>query len=392
MCTRILIGVFCCTLFVTANFAQAYDAIVTKQTFHIPTFTTINGKIIKDVRVGYETYGVLSKNKDNVILLCHGSVNNSHFAGKYNASDAKPGSWDHIIGPGNIIDTDKYFVIATDSLSNFMPKDPNVVTTGPASINPDTGKPYGMSFPVVTIADFVNTQKLLLDSMGITKLYAVMGYSMGGMQTLEWAVRYPNMVERAVPIVAQTEQNAYNIEMKDVVSSIIKLDPNWNNGDYYGKTEPTEGLVVAMKAFQVTVFGYNAIDKKFGRTLAEEDKSPSDSLDNKFAVQAAFEKVIRAAIKNADANSYLYTAHALNLFQAGHNKDLAGSLAKVRAKVLFISAKTDLLMFPEYSRRAYEQMKGMSKDVDLFELEGESGHAESSNIQQAKEKLVKILK
>jgi len=387
---KIQISALFVLLCLNAPLAWGYDQLVTKQIFEIADFKTINGKNIKKVIVGYETYGTFSANKC-VILLCHGSVDNSHFAGKYSPTDKAPGVWDHIIGPGNIIDTDKYFVIASDSLTNFMPKSPNVITTGPASIDPDTGKPYGMKFPIVTIADFVNVQKALLESLGITKIHAVMGYSMGGMQAMEWAARYPDMVARVVTVVSQVEQNAYNIQMKEVPMSIIKVDPNWNNGDYYGKAEPVEGLVAAMKAFQLTVFGYNTIDKTFDRKWADPNKNPADSMENKFAVQEQFEKVIRAAVKNADANSYLYIAHALNLFQVGHNEDLAGSLAKITAKVLFISAKSDLLMFPEYSKRAYKQMKDLGKDVDIYELKGESGHAESSNIQQAKAKLIKIL-
>src|SRR5262249_32201176 len=153
-------------------------------------------------------------------------------------SDPSPGVWDHIIGPGNIIDTDKYFVIASDSLTNFLVKDPHVITTGPASPDPDNGgKPYAMDFPIVTIADFVEIQKRLLDSLGIRKLHAVMGASMGGMQALEWAARYPDMVARAIAVTAQAEQGPYNIELKDIVMTIIKLDPNWNNGNYYGGKE-----------------------------------------------------------------------------------------------------------------------------------------------------------
>src|SRR5262249_23338359 len=153
------------------------------ETFSLDRLDTINGGTIKNVQIGYETYGTLSANKDNVILLCHGSINNSHFAGKYDPADPRPGVWDHVIGPGKIIDTDKYFVIASDSLSNiFADKMPGrIITTGPASMNPDTpGKRYAMDFPIVTIGDFVNVQKRLLDWLGIRKLHAVMGYSMGG--------------------------------------------------------------------------------------------------------------------------------------------------------------------------------------------------------------------
>ncbi|MGN6719004.1 MAG: E22 family MetX-like putative esterase, partial [Candidatus Binatia bacterium] len=168
MRTGILASIACCIASLICPTARGYDAIITVKRFDLDgPFTTINNKVIKKVAIGYETYGTLSAEKDNVILLCHGSINNKHFAGKYDPSDPHPGVWDHVIGPGNIIDTDKYFVIASDSLTNFLVKDPHVITTGPASPNPDNGgKPYAMKFPIVTIADFVNIQKKLLDHLG----------------------------------------------------------------------------------------------------------------------------------------------------------------------------------------------------------------------------------
>ena len=377
-----------CLMLLTAPVARGYDAIVEKKAFFVDHYTTINGGKIRKVLVGYETYGTLSPDKDNVILLCHGSVNNSHFAGRYDFSDLTPGFWDHVIGPGKIIDTDKYFVIASDSLTNVFANDPHVITTGPASIDPATGKRYAMTFPMVTIADFVNIQKQLLDSFGIRKLHAVMGYSMGGMQTLEWAARYPDMVARAIPVVAQAEQGPYNIELKDIVMSIIKLDPNWNNGNYYEqKQQPEEGLFVALKAFQMSATSYEPLQRKFGRTWADPLKNPAESWDNKFAVQDSFDRALRNAAKKADANSWIYIAQALNLFQTGHQKTLQDGIEKIKAKVLFIPSKSDLLMFPDLSREAYKLMKSMGKDVDLFELDGDGGHSEAQHIEKAETKL-----
>ena len=386
-------GIACCLASFMSPLAWGYDAIVKKETFPVDVFKTINGREIKNVKVGYETYGTLSANKDNVILLCHGSINNSHFAGKYNPSDPRPGIWDHVIGRGSIIDTDKYFVIASDSLTNvFGDKNPNVITTGPASMDPDRpGERYGMRFPIVTIADFVNIQKLLLDSLGIRKLHAVIGYSMGGMQALEWAARYPDMVERAIPVVPQAEQGPYNIELKDVVMSAIQLDPNWNEGDYYGKTAPEAGLFVAYKAFKMTVTSYQPLERKYGRAWADSNKNPAESMKNKFLVQADIDKEARAVAKAFDANSWIYIAHALNLFQTGHQYSTRDGLVKIKAKVLFIPSKSDLLMFPEFSRTAYSAMKAMGKDVDLFELDGDGGHAEFVNIEKAATKLREFL-
>src|SRR5881409_3042450 len=181
--------------------ALAYDGPVEKKTFAMPQYQTVGGRAIKNVRVGYETYGTLNAARDNVVLFCHFFSGTSHAAGKYKPSDAAPGYWDAIIGSGKPVDTDRYFVISSDTLVNLSPKDPNVVTTGPASIDPDTGKPYGMTFPIVTIRDFVNVQKALLDSLGIRKLHAVMGASMGALQT----AAYPDMVERIVPVIGTAE-------------------------------------------------------------------------------------------------------------------------------------------------------------------------------------------
>jgi homoserine O-acetyltransferase/O-succinyltransferase len=393
MRTGILVNVACCVVSLISPTAQGYDAIVKKETFDLSgPFTTINNGVIKGVKVGYETYGTLSSNKDNVILLCHGSTNNSHFAGKYHPADPYPGVWDHVIGPGNIIDTDKYFVISSDSLTNFLVKDPHVITTGPASPNPDNGgKPYAMGFPMVTIADFVRIQKRLLDSLGIHKLHAVMGASMGGMQALEWGSRYPDMVARAIAVTAEAEQGPYNIELKDIVMSIIKLDPNWDNGNYYGKKEPEEGLFVALKAFRMTTTSYGPLERQYDRRWADIHKNPAESWDNKFAVQADIDRASRETVKIGDANSWIYIAQALNLFQIGHGNNLRGGIAKITAKVLFIPAKSDLLMFPDFSRKAYSLMKSMGKDVDIFELDGDGGHSESRNIDQAEIKLREFL-
>src|SRR3970040_210451 len=171
--------------------ALAYDRPVENKAFSMPSYPTAAGQTIKNIRVGYETYGTLNAAKDNVILLTHGFSGNSHHAGKYKPTDRAPGYWDAIIGSGLPVDTDKFFVIAPDTLVNLTVKNPNTITTGPPSINPDTGKPYGMSFPVVTIRDFVNVQKALLETLGIRKLRAFMGPSMGAIQGFEGAAAYP---------------------------------------------------------------------------------------------------------------------------------------------------------------------------------------------------------
>jgi homoserine O-acetyltransferase len=201
--------------------ALAQDLIVKKQVFTMPSYTTAGGQTIKGVRVGYQTAGQLNAARDNAILVCHHFSGTSHAFGKYAAEDKTAGYWDAIIGPGKPINTNRFFVVSSDTLVNLNTKVPNVITTGPASINPDTGKPWGMTFPVVGIRDFINVQKALLDELGIKKLYAVTGASMGAIQSVEWGAAYPEMVERVVAVIGPgVEMDAYGIGMLDGVTQI----------------------------------------------------------------------------------------------------------------------------------------------------------------------------
>src|SRR5215472_5652911 len=213
----------------TATPVPAYDGTVEKKTFTLPSYTTVAGKAIKTVRVGYETYGTLNAAGDNAIFIPHFYSGTSHAAGKYKPTDAAPGYWDPIIGSGKPIDTDKYFVISADALTNLNTKDPNVTTTGPASINPDTGKPYGMSFPVVSYTDSVRVHKALVDSLGVKKLQAVAGASGGSIQAMIWAAQYPDFVERVIHVVGPGfDITPYILQMLDVWTLPIKMDPKWN--------------------------------------------------------------------------------------------------------------------------------------------------------------------
>jgi homoserine O-acetyltransferase len=271
--------------------ANAQDLATEKKTFELPSYTTVGGKPIKNVRIGWESYGQLNADKSNAILITHFFSGSSHAAGKYKPDDKAAGYWDAIIGPGKAVDTNTYYVISADTLVNLNAKDPTVVTTGPASINPDTGKPYGLSFPIVTIRDFVNVQKALLESLGIKKLHAVMGASMGALQVYEWASIYPEMVGKAVPVIGAGESDGYLIAWLDVWGAPIRLDPNWNNGDYYGGKEPLDGLAVALKT--VTLHAQHwawANGPNLGRKWAVADKDPASCLyDCKYAIEATLD-------------------------------------------------------------------------------------------------------
>jgi len=374
----------------TAQAAPAAQSVgvVEKKVFSMPSYTTFGGKAIKDVKVGWESYGTLNAAKDNVIIVPHFFTGNSHAAGKYKAEDAAAGYWDYLIGPGKPIDTGKYFVVSVDSLVNLNTKDPNTTTTGPASTNPETGKPYGMSFPIVTIRDFVNVQKALLDSLGVRKVHAAVGASMGAFQSLEWAAAYPDFVERVVPVIGIGELNSFGVERLNLWAAPILLDPNWNNGEYYGKTEPVAGLAVALKEVTLDAGHWGWADKAFGRKLAAEGKSPLDSWDNKYAIEAGLDAVGAARAKNSDANSFLYLVRANQLFTVGQKASLEEGLALIKAKALFIPAKSDLLLVPDYAKKAVAILKQQGKSADMVELEGDRGHLDGVlNVAQAGDRI-----
>jgi homoserine O-acetyltransferase/O-succinyltransferase len=362
------------TMLITVGPALAYDGPVAKKSFAMPSYTTVGGQTIKEVKIGYETYGTLNAARDNVILIAHFFSGTSHAAGKYTAADAAPGYWDAIIGKGLAVDTDKFFVISSDTLVNLNTKDPNTITTGPASVNPDTGKPYGMTFPIVTIRDFVNVQKALLDSLGITKLHAAMGASMGALQVWEWAAAYPDMVARIVPVIGTADLGAYGIEWLNVWGAPIMLDPHWNGGDYYGKAEPNDGLALALKMVTIHARHYGWAAKTFGRKWAAPDKDPARSWDNKYAIEETIDKVAAARARSSDANSFLYLVKANQLFVVGHKGSLEAGLKDVKAKVLLVPAASDLLLFPDYSKQAMAILKQDGKPVDYVEIPGDGGH------------------
>jgi homoserine O-acetyltransferase len=364
--------------------AHALDEIVQKQVFSLPSYTTAGGKTIKDVKIGYETYGTLNAAKDNVIVVPHFFSGNSHVAGKYKSDDKVPGYWDAITGPGRPLDTSKYFIIGVDSLCNLNTKDGITVTTGPASINPDTGKPYAMSFPVVQMRDFVNLQKALVESLGIKKLHAVMGLSMGGIQSWEWAAAYPEMVERMVGVVSSPVAGPYTIETVQQWADAVMMDPKWNHGDYYGKEEPIDGLTLAYELINLQARQPDWADATFGRKPADPAKDPAASFDNQFAVEKWFVEGSRARAKATDANNLICLVRANVLFQAGDKPTLEEGLAAIKAKVLLLPDHRDLLLFPEYSRQARDILEKHGSHVEYHELEGGNGHLDGiTSIAQA---------
>lgn len=358
-----------------AQAAWAYDGAVTKRTFSMPSYTTVGGKTLKNVRVGYEYYGTLNERGDNVVLVTHYFSGTSHAAGRYTEKDAAPGYWDAIIGAGKAIDTNKFFVISVDSLVNVN-KEPIAISTGPSSINPDTGKAYGMSYPVVTIRDFVNVQAALLKTLGVTRLQAVIGSSMGSMQALEWGAAYPNLVERVIAVISNDiEAGPYAIEALDLWAAPIRLDPKWNNGDYYGKAEPIDGITLSLKSILLTARHYGWADKAYGRKWADPQKNPYGTYDSKYAIEEAFDKANRARAPSIDANSLLYLVKANQLYSLSAGSP-EGDIANMKARTLFVISRSDLLLFPDYAQHAADVLKKQGVPVEWTWIDGDGGHLE----------------
>ena len=356
--------------------AQAYDGIVEKKVYEVPAYTTVGGKTIKNLRVGYETYGKLNAAGDNAVLICHYFSANSHAAGRYQGEERR-GYWDSIIGAGKPIDTDKYFVLSVDSLANVNTRDPHTITTGPASIDPDTGKPYGMRFPVVTIRDFVNVQKAVADALGVKRFHAVGGASMGALQAIEWSVAYPDLVGRVLAVIGVgLETSPYAIATMDLWSAPIRLDAKWNNGDYYGKDEPIDGLAAAVKMALLQSRSPAWAQKQFARKWAAQDKDPLASFDNQYAVQAWLDEQSRSRAKLYDANAWLYLAKAVQLWHAGQQPSPEAAVRRIKARTILIPVKSDVLTFPEFSRTALEQLMSQRRPVDFFEIDDDGGHVD----------------
>ena len=353
-----------------AGLAAAYDGPVEKKTFTLPSYTTVGGRTIANVKVGYETYGKLNAAGDNAIFVAHFYSGTSHAAGKYAPGDAAAGYWDPIIGSGRPIDTDKYFVISADTLANLNTKDPNVTTTGPASIDPATGKPYAMTFPVVSMRDSVRVHKALVDSLGVKKLQAVAGASGGSIQAMEWAALYPGFVDRVVHVIGPGfDIHPYVVELLDVWVLPIRLDPRWNKGNYYGRDEPVDGIAQALKIVTITARSFGWAEKTFGYKWADPAKNPADAMDNAFAIEDTLNKTGAARAKSTDGNSMIYMSKANQLYRLTDDE-----VKGIKAKILFVPAASDEIFPPELSKRAAERYKAQGGVAEVVVIEGDGGH------------------
>jgi homoserine O-acetyltransferase/O-succinyltransferase len=340
--------------------------IVEKKVFELPEFKTENGAMLKNVRVGWESYGTLDESRSNGILVTHYFSGTSHAAGRYDARDEVPGYWDAIIGPGKAIDTNRYFVFSSDTLVNINAGSRHVVTTGPASTDPATGRPYGMSFPVVSIGDFVNVQKRLVESLGIRRLKAVVGPSMGALQAYQWAVSYPDMIERIVAVIGAAGGNPFLMGWLHLWARPIRLDPNWNGGDYYHREPPIEGLTAAFEIVTLHAAQSQWARETFGYAPAEPGKNPSEALHNGFKIEVALRETAAARAAVADANNFLYMVRA--------NQLASTDPSKIKIPTLIVSSPTDLVFPPDWIERTVSAIRANGTQVETATLEGPLGH------------------
>jgi homoserine O-acetyltransferase/O-succinyltransferase len=325
-----------------------------------------SGASFGPITVAYETYGELNAAKSNAILICHAFTGDSHVA-SHSTSD-KPGWWEDMVGPGKAFDTSKYFVICPNVLGSCKG------TTGPSSTNPATGKPYGLNFPIITIQDIVNVEKRLCDELGIRNLLSVAGGSMGGMQAMTWPVLFPDMVSSSIVIAAGPRHMAQHIALHEVERRAIMSDPDWSDGDYYGKAIPKRGLALARMVGHITFMSRASMERKFGRKLVGKGEL-GYNFSKDFEVEGYLEYRGQSFVERFDANSYLFLTKAMDYFDLTENGGtLTDVLENVKSSFLVISYNSDWLYSSEESRALVRALTANDLDVSYVELNTDYGH------------------
>ncbi len=370
---------------------------VTPQRIRLATpdapFRLESGSEIREVDVEYETYGELNPARDNVILIAHALSGDAHAAGwDTSAGESthsgrfkpakegfsphrgyrhkKPGWWDTMIGPGKPIDTSRFFVICSNVLGSCYG------TTGPASLNPDTGKPYGLDFPVVMVEDWVRLQALLLDKLGIGKLYAVIGGSLGGQQALEWALAFPERVEKAIILAASSKLSAQGVAFNAVARYSIMNDPFFNQGAYYGSSHPEHGLAAARMLAHITYLSEEGMDSKFGRRLQDKEK-PEFGFNVEFAVESYLNHQGKVFVERFDANSYLYITRAMDYYDAAERwggGDLTQACERIRSEMLVASFSSDWLYTSDGCQKLVNAICRTGRPVTYADIPSQYGH------------------
>ena len=342
--------------------------LVIEKSFKEPKpFLLKSGLTLPGFEIIYETYGELNHKKSNAILICHALSGHHHAAGYHSPEDQKPGWWDSCIGPGKPIDTNKFFVVSLNNLGGCHG------STGPSSINPETGEIYGSDFPSVAVEDWVKSQTMLSDHLGIQKYAAIIGGSLGGMQAMQWAIDYPERLDNAIVIAAASKLSAQNIAFNEIARHAIETDQDFHSGNYikYDK-RPTHGLMLARMVGHVTYLSDDGMGTKFGREL----QNPTDGKDSEFQIQSYLHHQGSAFSKSFDANTYILMTKALDYFDpsAKHEGDLKRTFESAKCNFLVISFTSDWRFSVDRSREIVSALIAANKNVSSTEIESEHGH------------------
>ena len=324
-------------------------------------FKMENG-LLDNFTLAYETYGELSASSDNAILICHALTGDHHVAGVYSENDKRPGWWNHVVGPGKAIDTNKFFVICSNCLGACKG------STGPTS-RKENGRIYGINFPDLSILDMVRSQKLLLDHLGVKKLFAVVGGSMGGMQALQWIVEYPNFLEKAIIIAATAQHTVQTIAFNEAGRRSITDDPDWKEGEYGEGEGPRRGLAVARMMAHITYLSDHGMEEKFGGSKRLDSKEQFE-----FSIQRYLDYQGKKFINRFDANSYLKLTEALDRFDLVGENSLEKNLSNVKAQTLVIAFSSDWLYTPEQNKKIAAALQSSGKSASYIQIEDMHGH------------------
>jgi homoserine O-acetyltransferase/O-succinyltransferase len=335
----------------------------------IGSFEPELGGHLPEVTLAYETWGELDRTGENAVLIVHALTGDSHAAGEPSEAHRKGGWWNPMIGPGRAIDTERHFVVCSNVIGGCYG------STGPPSVNPEDGCPYGMSFPIVTIRDMVRAQKRLLDSLGVRRLALVIGGSIGGQQALEWAVEFPDFVEKAVPVAATGALGPQGVGMSEIGRRAIMADPDWQRGDYYGTgRQPEAGLAIARMAGMMTYQSAAGQWERFGRRPASRP-ALHEEFGGRFEIESYLHHQGKDLVERFDANSYLYLSRAMDLYDVAFGYESEEeAYSRIEADVLFVGISSDWLFPPNEVRQSAQRARGAGAEADYAEIESLSGH------------------
>ncbi len=338
-------------------------------------FACDDGRTLPGFTLRYETYGRLNPARDNCILVCHALSGDHHCAGIHSLADKKPGWWNNLIGPGKAVDTHRFFVVCANVLGGCQG------STGPLSLDPASGRPYGVRFPAVTIRDMVRSQKRLLDHLGVARLHCALGGSMGGMQALQWGIEYPDFCDHVLAMATTAREGAQAIAFNEVGRQAILQDPDWRGGDYRPGEGPRVGLAIARMMAHITYLSDASMDRKFGRREVRPPSSapaaaPAKVFDIEFEVQSYLRYQGQSFINRFDANTYLYITRAIDRFDlaATYGGSLEKAFAPVRARTLVVGFTSDWLFPPSQNREIVLALQRAGKHASYAELATDLGH------------------